>query len=52
MHKFHHNNKLPQSHDRFFQKITATHSHFTRSTASKNYFTPRVGSSLGKINLT
>jgi len=47
-----HNNTLPQSNNSFFQKITETHCHFTRSAANQNYFVPRVGSSLGKRNLT
>jgi len=51
MYKFH-NNTLPQSYNSFFQKITETHCHFTRSVANQNYFVPRVGSSLGKRNLT
>jgi len=36
----------------FFQKITETHCHFTRSAANQNYFVPRVCSSLGKRNVT
>jgi len=51
MYKFR-NNNLSQSYNSFFQKITETHCHFTRSAAKKNYFVPRVGSSLGKRNLT
>jgi len=51
MNKFH-NNTLPQSYNGFFQKITETHCHITRSAANQNYFVPRVGSSLGKRNLT
>jgi len=47
-----HNNTLPQSCNSFFQKITETHCHVTRSAAYQNYFVPRVGSSLGKRNLT
>ena len=47
-----HNNTLPQSYNSFFQKITETHCHFTRSAANQNYFVPRVGSSLGKRNVT
>jgi len=50
MYKFH-NNTLPQSYNSFFQKITETHCHFTRSAASQTYFVPRVGSSLRKRNL-
>ena len=51
MYKFH-NNTLPQSYNNFFQKITETHCHFTRSAANQNYFIPRVETSLGKRNLT
>jgi len=50
MHKVN-NNTLPQSYNSFFQKITKTHSHFTRSAASQNYFIPGIGSSIGKRNL-
>ena len=31
-----HNNTLPQSYNSFFQKITETHCHFTRSAANQN----------------
>jgi len=51
MYKFH-NNTLPQSYNSFLQKITETRCHFTRSAANQNYFVSRVGSSLGKRNLT
>jgi len=51
MYKFHHDT-LPQSYNSFFQKITEIHRHFTTSAVNQNYFVPRVGSSLGKRNLT
>ena len=50
MHKFH-NSVLPQSYNSFFQKMSESHTHFTRSAARQTYFIPRVGSSLGKRNL-
>jgi len=50
MRKFH-NNTLLQSYNSFFQKVTETHSHFTRSATSQNYFIPRGGSSLDERNM-
>jgi len=44
------NNTLPQSYNRFFEKIIETYSHFTRSAANQNYFIARVVSSLVKRN--